>query len=216
MPTLSASSSVFQLAFGVNAVLPVLISGLEGVREKAADSLLRKIKEYRPEFEIKERDRIDFVEFTFRSSRGLRYARIITYVTVFISLIFCGLSLAALCWSALEPGQEFSSDLFFAFVGTTLIGGPLLYIARNRFLRWLYFALVRNITSEKNEALLFADCVDVYLKFKRDWDPQEQKMDEATLKISLMMWELRLMRTRVKLQALWHWVRSMIDSVRIR
>jgi hypothetical protein len=53
MRTLSASSSVFQLAFAVNAVLPVVIADFEKVRKEAADSLLRKIKEYRPEFDLR-------------------------------------------------------------------------------------------------------------------------------------------------------------------
>jgi hypothetical protein len=137
MPTLSASSSVFQLAFAVNAALPVLISDFEVVRNDAADTLLRKIKKYCPEFKLDELDRVDFVDFSFRSTRGLRHAWLITRLTIFVALSLCFVSLAALCWSAVKPDQQVSSGSFFAFVSATFILGPLVYFGQNRYLKWL-------------------------------------------------------------------------------
>src|SRR5258705_13880575 len=138
MPILGDSVSIFQLAFGVNAVLPVLISDFETVRDDAADSVLRKIKEFQPQFVLKEEDRFEFVDFTFKSVAGLRHARIVTRLIGALSLVLCALSLVALCWSALRPKEEISSARLFAFVGATLIVGPALYVARNEYLKWFY------------------------------------------------------------------------------
>jgi hypothetical protein len=216
MLTLSASNSVLQLAFGVNAVLPVLISDFQVVRNEAADSLLRKIKEYRPDFELKERDRIAFMDFTFRSSRGLRFARLVTHVTGFLSLALCGLSLAALCWSAVRPNEQISSKLFLVFVGVTLIGAPSFYLARNLFLKWFYSAFVVYGTNEKSEMLLFADRADTYLTYKKDWEIRRREMDELMLKADLLLWKVKLIHVRNGLKDLWYGVRSKLRLKRNR
>ncbi len=199
MPTLSASASVFQLAFGINAVLPVLISDFENVRREAADSLLRKIREHRPDFVLKERDRIDFVDFTFRSSTGLRHAKTITLTSGLTSSLLCALSLSALCWAAFRPDEQISPKLFLWFVGLTLIVGPLFYVMRNRYLKWLYSVMVIHGTNEQAETLLFAGCVDVYLEHKRRWAPIERRLREATSDIPLMIWKMRVARIQMKL-----------------
>jgi hypothetical protein len=212
MPTLSASTSVFQLAFGINAVISVLISEFENVRKEAADSLLRKIREYRPDFDLKERDRLDFMDFTFRSSRGLRHAKAITWINIFFSLMLCALSLACLCWAALRPDEQISSKLFLWFVVFTFFVGPLFYFIRNRLLKWLYSVLVSYGTNQQNEALLFAECVDIYLETKRNWAPIEQQLNEATLKIPLMIWKIRLARIRMRLISLRERLRTLYNS----
>lgn len=212
MPTLSASASVFQLAFGINAVISVLISDFESVREEAADSLLRKIREYRPDFDLKERDRIDFIDFTFRSSRGLRHAKAITWLNVFFSLTLCALSLAALCWSAFRPDQQISSKLFLWFVALTFFAGPFFYFIRNRFLKWLYSVLVTHGTNQQNEALLFAKCVDIYLEHKKNWAPIEQQLNEAILEIPVLIWEMRLAQIRIWLIPLRERIKVLYNS----
>ena len=209
MPTLSSANTVFQLAFGVNAVLPVLVADFERVRTEAAHSLLRKIKEYRPDFELKERDRLDFVDFTLRSSPGLRSARLVTHLTALLSLAFCGLSLAALCWAALSPEHQISSKLFFTFVALTLIFGPLFYIARDRYLVWLYKVIAIYGTNEKNDALLFAQCVETYLEFKKTWEPLERQANELMLEASRMTWKVKLSRVQMKIQSSWLWVKQL-------
>jgi len=216
MPTLSASSSVFQLAFGVNAVLPVLISDFEAVRKDAAESLLRKIKEYCPGFELKERDRIDFVDFTFQSSRGLRHARFVTYFTGFFSLAMCGLSLTALCLSALKPEWQISVRLFLTFTGATLIAAPLIYVGRNAYLKWLYSLLVSKSSNEQHEAVLFAECVNIYVKHKKEWEQTGSRMDEAQLQLEILGWEMRWMRIKMRLIPMREWIRSKLRLKRPR
>jgi len=220
MPTLSASNSIFQLACGVNAVLPVIISDFETVRKEAADSLLRKIKEYCPDFELKERDRIDFVDFSFRSTTGLRHANLITRFTALTSLVLCGLSLTALCWAALKPDQEVSSKLFFTFVGVTLVGGPLLYVSRNAYLKWLYRLLVIHGTNTKADAELFARCVQMYVTFKKQWERHEQSINASVADIPIMIWKLRFLRIEMRLKIFWSQLRSkiaiLVDRLRPR
>lgn len=112
---LSDGNSVFQLAFGLNAVIPILVASFDDVKEKTAESLLRKIREHQPKFALKENERVDFTEFHFGSNKGLQYARIITRVVICASLIFCGISLGALVWAAVDPEHEIQTSMFYLF-----------------------------------------------------------------------------------------------------
>jgi hypothetical protein len=210
MPTLSASNSIFQLAFGVNAVLPSLISDFESTRKEAADSLLRKIKHYCPDFELKEQERVDFIDFSFRSTAGLRHGRAVTHATAFISLLLCAFSLAALCWAALKPEEQVSTKFFLEFVGVTLVGGPLLYVGRNAYLKWIYSVLVTYSTNEKRDAELFATCVRAYLLHKKEWEEISWRLDE----VPFLIWKLRFVRLEMKLKLFGHRIRAMLPFKR--
>jgi len=70
MPTLTASTSIFQLAVGVNAILPALISDFEAVRDQVAELFMRQIREHDPDFNVKECDRQAAAPCEFRR-RGI-------------------------------------------------------------------------------------------------------------------------------------------------
>lgn len=216
MPSLSASNSLFELSFGVNAVLPALFAGFHAVKEKAAESLLRKLKEVKPGFEIRERDIPDFIDFHFKSSRGLRHAKYITYITAFISLSLCATSLAALCWSAENPNFEVPSKYLYAFVGLTLVAAPIFYWLRDRYLQWLYSAMVIHGTNNEVEALVFADCVNLYLAHKKEWEPLEQEMNAFKAELPFLIWKMRLMRFEIWLMSLWRRLCSNLPFKRTR
>jgi hypothetical protein len=94
-------------------------------RRRAADSLLRKIQEDLPDFQVRERERHQYVSFVVRSSNGLRHAKKITGLIAFVSVIASVLSLAALVWAAVNPKQEISTSVLMVFVFFTLIGAPI-------------------------------------------------------------------------------------------
>jgi hypothetical protein len=166
LPTLSSSTSIFQLAVGVNAALPVLISDYERMRDRAAESMLRKIHELNPDFELKERDREEFISFTLRSIAGLRHAQRLTHYVVALSITLSAIALIALCWAAIDPDQVISIKQLLTFVGVTLIAGPAFYVLTNRHLKWLYSILVKHASNEEVDAALFADIVTSYLAFQ--------------------------------------------------
>jgi hypothetical protein len=207
MPTLTASTSIFQLAVGVNAILPALISDFEAVRDQVAELFMRQIREHEPDFDIKECDRQEFISFAFMSSRGLRHAKAITNATIAFSVLACGASLAALIWAAIVPEQQISVRQLFAFVGLTLIFGPLLYVARNRFLRWLYSIFVKHSHNEKAGAMLFAHCVKAHIEFTKNWEKIDPEMDMLMASIPLMIWKMRFMTLEMKAKMLWHKIR---------
>ena len=191
MLTLSSSNSIFQLAVGVNAVLPVLISDYEGIRDKAADSTLRKIQELNPTFELKERDRQEFISFTLRSTTGLRYAQRLTFWMAVISITLSAASLTALCWAAIEPERTISVKELLVFVGVTLIASPLFYVATNRHLKWIYSILERKSSTEESDVALFSEIVTSYLAFQKSWEQHEQKMDDLLATIPFIIWRAR-------------------------
>lgn len=206
--TLSASNSLFELAFGVNAILPALFAGFRDVKEKAADSLLRKIKELHPEFEIAERDRLDFVKYHFDSSRGLRHAKHVTNITAVLALSMCATALVALCLSAAEPNREVPPLLLFSYVGVALVGAPIVYWLRDQYLQWLYSIMVVHSTNDAQEAKIYADCVTSYLVHKKEWEPIQQGMEEFQAQVPLLLWKLRWMRLQMWQIVFWGRIRS--------
>lgn len=203
MPTLAECNSIFQLAVGINAVLPAVLSGFEETRMQAAELFLRKIRECRPDFELKERDRPEFVNFVFQSVNGLRYARRITRFIGAASVALAASSLGLLVLAALEPLREISREQLYWFVLVSLIVAPALYMARNSFLKWLYGVLVRNVDSEA-ELQLFASCVDTYLSLQRRWRVTEPPFHEAMAALPIMRLKLKWSIARMRVGDWWY------------
>jgi hypothetical protein len=216
MPTLSASNSLFELAFGVNAVLPVLISDFERIKEQAAESLLRKLKECRPHFELKERDRVDFVDFAFRSNVGLRHAHWATRIVSVLSIVFCIASLGALVWSAHSPDQQVDFRCLVAFVAVTLVFAPSLYVARDRYLKWLYSILVVHGSNEKADAELFANCVEIYLTYMKRFEQHDRAFAEVMAQAPILIWKARLILFQIRVMRAWNKLRSKLSFKRSR
>jgi hypothetical protein len=209
MPLLSASTSVFQLAFGINAVLPIVMNDFEKVREELADMQLRKIKEYNSQFNIRERDWPEFVEFVFLSSRGMRFAQRITHLTALLSLVLCIVSLAFLCWSATAPDHLMSSQHFYWFVAATLVIAPILYYARDRGLKALYKLMVIHTENEQREAELLAGCAKLFFDIKKTDREIENKTLEAEVEAARIELRILYMRVKAKLDLAWLWLSTL-------
>jgi hypothetical protein len=191
--TLAAANSLFQLGVGVNAVLPLLIADFETVRDRTAESLLRKIKEFKPDFDIKERDRQEFVSFVLRSTRGLRVAKWLTGVMGAVSLALSGISLVALYYAAIEPSRNISTEMVRIFISVTLVGAPVLYVSINYLYKQLYAAMAAKASNERNEAILMAGSIEAHLRFKNEMDPLFDEIDKMTnvtipLAVARMRW----------------------------
>jgi hypothetical protein len=157
MPTLGASSSIFQLAVGVNAVLPILISDFESVRDQVIESILRNIKEFKPEFNVKANERQEFVTFCLRASGGLKIMIILTRLTLLLSASVSAGSLAMLCWSSIQPGCVISLRQFFWFVGIALVVAPIFYILRNGVLKAIYAQMATKSLIDEKSVLVFTE-----------------------------------------------------------
>lgn len=191
LPSLASASTIFQLAFAINAIFPVVISDVERLREKAADSLLQKLKEVRPAFKLSERDRLEFIDFVCRSTGGLRRLPTIARLPVYLSVLNCGASLMALYWSAIEPGYGIPRAGLFCFTIITLVIAPLLYFAHSRFLNWLYSRLVRHGSETPEDAGFFADCADLYLQFKANWESHDATFKRLMIEVRLSLWKTK-------------------------
>jgi hypothetical protein len=214
MPTLSASSSLFQLAVGVNAVIPALISDFEIVRNQAADSLLRNIGEYNPAFTLKERDRHAFISFCLKASGGLRLAKVLTHITVSLALSLCALSLGALCWSATQPNREISVQYFFWFVAVTLVIAPSFYVARNLILKQIYRTMADNSLNDEREVLQFTDSFKNCLEMKKLTDAGHELIHHAQTTI----YRTQLSEFWRNLKYRWYslWTRIQLFWIRLR
>lgn len=202
MPSLADCNSIFQLAVGVNAVLPRLFSGFERTRDQAGELFARKIGECRTDFVLKECDRSDFMHFVFASVSGLRHARTITRTVAAISIGLVAWSLGMLVMAAVEPTKPISLAELGWFVVLNLIAGPTLYMARNALLRWLYELLSRNADSGA-QLRVFSQCAEAYIRHKRRWEELKPEVNATMAKLPWMLWRIRWLSFRMMLQDWW-------------
>ncbi|WP_246792139.1 hypothetical protein [Burkholderia perseverans] len=207
MITLGSSSSLFQFALGANAVMPALLSDFRRWKELASEMTLRRLKEVRPDFDIKEHQKPDFVDFVFKSSGGQRIAHKLNLFVALYALVACAVSLGALCWSADRPELPVKSNVLALFVFGTIVLGPAIYVSRDLFLSHVYRTLtVRGLRSDP-EALLLARCAELYIQHSDEWRVFDVQFDEQEIELERLIWSMRAMRAKMA----WH---SFIQSVR--
>jgi hypothetical protein len=200
MPTLAESGSVFQLAAGVNLIVSVIISDFDKAREQIAELILRKIREFIPDFSVGERSRRQVIRFLFRFTPGLRFAQIWTRFLIAWSIAMAAISLFALYDATLEPGRNISVVKFRLFFGVTLVGSPILYLTQGLFLRKLSYVLAERAVRDEKHANEMVEMFDM----DRSHDALLHEIDQV-LSESIMIAEEEKWRMRWhKLQRAWY------------
>lgn len=209
MITLGSSSSLFQFALGANAVMPALLSDFRRWKELASEMTLRRLKEVRPDFDVKEHQKPDFVDFVFKSSGGQRIAHKINLFVAFYALVACAVSLSALCWSAGRPELPVKSSVLMLFVFGTIVLGPAIYVFRNLVLSHVYRTLTIHGLRSEQEAHFLARYAELYVQYSDEWRVFDAQFDEQKIEFERLMRSMRAMRAQMALHSFIQSVRSM-------
>jgi hypothetical protein len=140
MATLESCASIFQLAFGVNAVVTASQLYFRRTHREIAQTLYIEL---RPGDSTLSGAHIEhaFERYVFRAIPGLRAARFLYRLLMTVGLAATLLSLVALVASALQPWRPVPVDSVWIYAGATLVLLPMTYWLYERFLDWLQRAV---------------------------------------------------------------------------
>lgn len=214
MPTLAACGNIFSLAFGVNAIIPIALSDLQRAKENVSNSKLRSIQEAVTDFKVTEKDRSHFIEFTFKSSGGLRIAEFLTYFTLAWAMALSAISLWELYQSAENPNRIISSEWLAAYITVALVIAPTLYFVRERAIKWIHLTIVTRSNSDEQASRAYADLFKLYLEQRKVLNQTEKELTDVKIqmykadaklrrvarqqRIKNLIWTVRSVRTRLR------------------
>ena len=150
MAKLGECASIFQLAFGVNAIVPALYISLHTTRETLENVFANALKhpDFRMKIELNEA--LEFASFIVAGARGSRVAGrqlIIPGILMGVSVLFSffGLMGAAIC-----PDVRIPNGILWIFSIYSLFICPGVGFFYETRLRWLRRAMVRHLVDPSN------------------------------------------------------------------
>jgi hypothetical protein len=156
---LQYTSSIFQLAFGVNAVFALLLNHYFSLRAKLTDEFIRKLKTHNPALSLDGKQK-HITKYLFRAIGGYRIFHAYFIFCIVVAIVSSGVSLCYLLQAALAPTAKISSTILAVLTIGFLIISPILYFVFLRASDW-FFLLVTNRAIQKEDVSLVEKCMEL-------------------------------------------------------
>lgn len=165
MALCSNSTSLFELAFGVNAVYAALSTRLADTRTQLADVALKNFQLVDPHFVVPLNERAILEDWISRAFSGYQLAYRLRLIPQLLSLALCAIAIFALLQTArLGDKCEVKDTQLIWFSAVALLIAPVLYHLYNALLAYLVAAVTARTFQDKgktNASLqLYRLCVD--------------------------------------------------------
>lgn len=157
---LQYTSSIFQLALGVNAVFAILLNQYLAVRAKLVDEFIQKLKNHNPSLSLDGKQK-HLIKYLFRAMRGYRVINAYFILCVVLAVFSGGISLYYLLRSALAPTEEIASWLLTALTLGFLAANPVLYFGFLRVCDWLLLQVKNNLTIQADHVSLIEQSIEL-------------------------------------------------------
>jgi len=163
---ISDTSSIFQLALGVNAVFAILLNHYLSQRNNLLKLFAEKIQEHKPDFHIAGKE--DFlIKYMSNSMAGYRFFNKYFIVCAIISASSIMFSFYWLLQAAIYPTWVISARAF-VFVSTVLIiVNPVVYFSFFKLTETLLLALRTKFTIKSQYIPFIEDSIDTYELIER-------------------------------------------------
>jgi hypothetical protein len=125
-PQLSNTSTIFQLAFALNAVCAVLVKHYINQTNDVSISLTEKLKQYKPDFLIEGRER-RLWRYLFLSMPSYRFVRYLFIYSVIAAVFSVTIFFYYLLQASLYPNELMSIHLFIFLSVLTIIINPIYF-----------------------------------------------------------------------------------------
>ncbi len=123
---LANTSSIFQLALGVNAVFAVLLNHYLRYKNELVRTFAARLNEYSPSFNAKGREK-HIAKYLFRATIGYKVIHFYFIVCVVFALGSAAVSFYFLLRAALVPKDYIPNKLLILLSIVTLVINPVLY-----------------------------------------------------------------------------------------
>lgn len=184
---LSDTASIAQLAFGLNAVMPVLTGHFRSAHACVAETVEKEVKKHHPDFTVNASDKKAFAEMANSSVYGVKMADKIRPWIFFAACASSLSSFSILVAAATHPDIEFPNIFIFIYATVTIILLPMLYFSWGLFLKFLIKKIANSeISKEKADTYILA------FSLKKDTDQIKQSMND----FYLYMYNMKLLDLR--------------------
>lgn len=189
MANISNLNSIFEIAFGVNAVSFALLSRLRKTKQQLASFIENRIKQIDGNFELLETEKRDFVDFVFRSSNGLKIAHYAGLIAASIAAFATFFSIFVLLFSAEYPQIEIPIKDATIISICLLLLCPAIYMLYDRFLGFLVTAKIE-AGIDDDKAKTFQRCFKLTQGMKKtieDTDKTLAEIKSESFKINIQL-----------------------------
>lgn len=215
---LSDTASIAQLAFGLNAVMPVLTGHFRSAHTCVAETVEKEVKKHHPDFTVNASDKKAFAEMANSSVYGVKMADKIRPWIFFAACASSLSSFSILVAAATHPDIEFPNIFIFIYATVTVILLPMLYFAWGLFLKFLINKIANSeISKEKTDAYILA------FSLKKDTDKIKESMNDFYLymyKMKLLNFRRNIRKIKILIQDIitFRWIskwrhRRMVDKI---
>jgi hypothetical protein len=157
---LSNTTSIFQLALGVNAVFAIVLNHYLRHKKEIVATVADKLKQHNAEFSVKGKER-HLIKYLYRATVGYRVFHVYFLSCLLLSILSVSISFYYLLKAALHPTDEISA-LWLTFLSiVTLLLNPVVYFLFFRLSEWFLFAVREHLEIEADSAQLIEICVSV-------------------------------------------------------
>jgi hypothetical protein len=143
------TSSIFQLAFGVNAVFVILLNHYLGLKASLTEDFIRKLQELDPSL-LLDGKRKHLTKYLIRAMVWYRIFNAYFLFCIALAVISCAVSVYYLLQAALVPDEKISSVLLTTLTYIFLVANPILYFVFLRSSEW-FLSVVQSRLKLKQE-----------------------------------------------------------------
>lgn len=175
---LQYTSSIFQLALGVNGVFAFLINHFLSVRHNVVEGFVAKVAEHIPSSDLGQKKRY-LRKFIYRSAHGYRLFYSFFIIVIALATVSGAASFYYLHRAAIHPTEAISNSYFTSLSIALLVVNPILYFAFYRSSEWYLRIVNEYIVFSPEEALQYyrgAVSVEVEVKTKYALEKMEWKL----------------------------------------
>ena len=206
MARLGDTASIFQLAFGLNAVLPSFVLFYRQTRASIGKSFLKQAAKLKVDLSIDDRDMDQFLEFPESSNAALRISNRLKWIPVGL----CGLALLISFWgilhSAITPDNKVGDGFLWAFAVFSLILCPLAGIACHIWLSCFEDKVRQRNDLNVAQLEYCVSCFDAFLDLRRDVAKLNADITAATARFQDHEMKRKLARLLRKWKSISDWV----------
>jgi hypothetical protein len=183
MAQLQACASIFQLAFGLNAVMPAVFFAYKRTHEKITMRFAKEVQVQAPELKFDEYELIAFRRFVRGMSTGLKFADRVKYLPITLFFIAVVLSFFGLVYGAIRPEGKLDDGLVWGFSIFALLISPLLGLGYEWFLGYLERAVLLSWAESPEAAAEVAAHFKLSLTSAREIDELAKSVREAAVRV---------------------------------
>lgn len=199
---LQYTSSIFQLALGVNGVFAFLINHFLSIRNRLVTEFMAKVTQLDPNIQLSERRRY-LVKYLYRSMAGYRFFHAFFLVAISVAAISGALAFYYLLRAALAPTEIISDGYLTFLTAVMLLLNPIIYFTFYRASESLLSAVKEKMKIRPEDLPNILEGISLI--------EDNEVLDIALARSTLIDWKFKVKLHRIRIH---YYVKGRWQSIR--